>query len=121
MTRAEECSNIHEIRAEIDRIDRAIVTALADRLAYVHAAAAFKSSDETVRAPDRVRSMLEDRERWAGELGLDPLVIRRLYEQIVEHFTALEFDVWNERPAPGQGYRRTGASSAPRTSCGPRT
>ena len=94
MTPADECSDIHEIRAEIDRIDRAIVTALADRLAYVHAAAAFKTSNKTVRALDRVRSMLEDRERWAGELGLDPLVIRRLYEQIVEHFTGLELDEW---------------------------
>jgi isochorismate pyruvate lyase len=94
---AHECSNMHEIRAEIDRIDHVIIGLLCDRLTYVHAAAKFKTSDESVRALDRVETMLQDRERWATDHGLHPTVIRRLYEDLIRYFTNLELDEWSSR------------------------
>lgn len=94
---ASECSDMTEIRAQIDRLDRSIVALLGERLTYVHAAANFKTSPETVRALDRVETMLRDRERWAAEHGLDPDYIRRMYEGLIEHFTHLELDEWSGR------------------------
>ena len=73
---ATECSNMHEIRGEIDRIDRLIIGLLGERLGYVHEAAKFKTSETSVRALDRVASMLGDRERWAAEVGISPQMIR---------------------------------------------
>lgn len=89
-----ECSNMVEIRTEIDQIDRLIVDLLGTRLGYVHAAAKFKTSETTVRALDRVASMLEDRERWASEAGLQPEPIRQLYKNLIEYFTEHELQEW---------------------------
>ena len=55
-----ECGSLDEVRAEIDRLDRAIVALIGQRAGYVHAAARFKDSEEAVAAPERQASML----RW---------------------------------------------------------
>ena len=44
--KADECSNIQEIRTEIDRIAREVIIALGKRFAYVKAAAKFKTSED---------------------------------------------------------------------------
>jgi isochorismate pyruvate lyase len=90
-----ECSDLSEIRIEIDRLDRQIVALLGQRLHYVRAAAAFKTSESSVRAPDRVASMLDDRRRWAAEEGLQPEVISELYRQLVAYFTEDELRQWS--------------------------
>lgn len=90
-----ECSNMNEIRAGIDQIDRLIISLLGDRLEYVHAAANFKTSEESVRALDRVESMLEDREHWAAEDGLQPEAIRKLFVDLIQYFTEHELDQWS--------------------------
>lgn len=92
----DDCANMHEIRAEIDQIDQAIVDLLGTRLGYVHAAAKFKTSETTVRALDRVASMLEDRERWAIDAGLQPEPIRQLFENLIEYFTEHELREWTD-------------------------
>lgn len=91
-----ECSNMPEIRTEIDEIDRLIIDLLGTRLGYVHAAAKFKTSETTVRALDRVASMLDDRERWAIEAGLEPEPIRQLYQNLIEYFTEHELREWSD-------------------------
>lgn len=92
-----ECSNMSEIRGGIDRIDRLIIDLLGDRLAYVHEAAKFKTTEESVRAPDRVNSMLKDREHWATEQGLQPAAIRKLYVDLIHYFTEHELGEWSSR------------------------
>lgn len=92
----DECQNLHDIRTEIDRLDRQIVALLGQRLDYVHAAAAYKTSETSVRAPDRVTSMLEARRRWATEEGLQADAISRLYEGLIEYFTNHEMQVWSD-------------------------
>ncbi len=89
-----ECSNMDDIRSEIDHIDRQIISLLGNRLGYVEAAAKFKSSKTSVRALDRVASMLEDRERWATEQGLQSEPIRQLYENLIHYFTEHELQKW---------------------------
>lgn len=96
----EECTSLQDIRTQIDRLDRHIVALLGQRLNYVHAAAAFKTSETTVRAPDRVTSMLEDRRRWATEEGLLPDAISRLYEGLIEYFTNHEMQIWSRGDSP---------------------
>ncbi len=95
--RPDECSNMDDIRGEIDQIDRLIIGLLGDRLGYVHAAAKFKTSKASVRALDRVESMLEDRERWATEQGLQPEPIRQLYVNLIGYFTEQELREWTKQ------------------------
>jgi isochorismate pyruvate lyase len=89
-----ECATLEEVRAEIDRIDRAIVAMLGERAGYVHAAARFKSSEADVAAPDRQASMLRARRAWAIEADHDPDVVEKLYRDLVAYFIVRETDHW---------------------------
>ncbi|MCW6053936.1 isochorismate lyase [Lyngbya sp. CCAP 1446/10] len=82
----DECANIHEVREEIDIIDREVIEALSKRFQYVIAAARFKTSEASVRAPDRFHAMLQQRREWASESGLNPDVVENIYRHLVNHF-----------------------------------
>jgi isochorismate pyruvate lyase len=97
MKAAEACETLEEVRAGIDQLDRELLALLGRRAAYVHAAARFKADSQSVRAPERVRAMLERRRAWAAEEGLDPDVIAELFTQLVAYFTRREQDVVSAR------------------------
>ncbi|MBD1208161.1 MAG: isochorismate lyase [Ignavibacteria bacterium] len=94
MKTPEQCENIAEIRTEIDRIDRNIVAALGERLKYVRAASQFKTSEASVRAVERVRSLLEQRRAWAEEEGIDPEVVEKMYRDLLSFFIESELNDW---------------------------
>ncbi|HBK98745.1 MAG TPA: isochorismate-pyruvate lyase [Microcoleaceae bacterium UBA10368] len=87
MKAPDECSDIQEVREEIDIIDREVIEALSKRLQYVIAAARFKTSEASVKAPDRFYAMLQQRREWAKEAGLNPDVVEKLYQDLVNHFS----------------------------------
>ncbi|MEG3840500.1 isochorismate lyase [Microcoleus sp. herbarium14] len=82
----DECANIHEVREEIDIIDREVIDALSKRFKYVVAAARFKTSEASVRAPDRFYAMLQQRREWALQSGLNPDVVENLYRDLVNYY-----------------------------------
>ena len=82
----DECANIHEVRDEIDIIDREVIDALSKRFQYVIAAARFKTSEASVRAPDRFHAMLQQRREWAQESGLNPDVVENIYRDLVNYY-----------------------------------
>lgn len=84
------CSNLQEIRAEIDEIDHRIIAALGERFGYVKAAARFKPDAASVSAPERVAAMMQQRRLWAEEEGLSPDVIEGLFRELVAYFTDQE-------------------------------
>ena len=92
-----ECESLSEIRAEIDRIDREVIAAFGQRFAYVKAAAKFKTSEATVKAPARFAAMLQQRREWAAAEGLNPDVIERLYRDLVTHFIEEEMKQWQSK------------------------
>ena len=52
------------------------------RARYVEAAR-FGTGEESVRAPERQKKMLEKRRRWAAEENLNPDVIEKVYKDLV--------------------------------------
>lgn len=90
-----ECSGMEDIRAEIDRLDKSIITLIGKRLQYVQAAAKFKTSELSVRAPERFNAMLQQRRLWAQEQGLSPCAIEKLYRDLVNHFIEEEMKMWH--------------------------
>lgn len=86
MKAPDECSDIQEVREEIDIIDREVIEALSKRFQYVIAAARFKTSEASVKAPDRFQAMLQQRREWAQEAGLNADVVEKLYRDLVNHF-----------------------------------
>jgi isochorismate pyruvate lyase len=103
MKPAEECTSLAEVREAIDTLDRELLALLGRRAGYVHAAARFKTDAASVRAPERVRAMLEQRRTWASEEGLDPEVIARLFTLLVDYFTRREQGVVDARGAGQEG------------------
>ncbi|MCX8683140.1 chorismate mutase [Gilliamella sp. B2889] len=93
---ANECRDMNDIRAEIDRIDHFVIQLLAARFEYVKAASQFKKNVTDVQAQARFNSMLEQRMLWANELGLDGEVIKQLYANLVKYFINEEMKHFNK-------------------------
>ena len=89
-----ECIDMQDIRREIDRIDREVIAQLGLRYQYVQAAAQFKTSAATVRAPERFQAMLQQRRNWAEEAGLAPDIIEKMYKDLVHYFIEEEMKAW---------------------------
>ena len=85
---------MQDIRAEIDRIDQEVIGLLGERFEYVQAASRFKTSETSVRAPERFKAMLEQRRVWAQDAGLDPDVIANVYRDLVSYFIEEEMKKW---------------------------
>ena len=90
----ENCTGMEDIRAEIDQMDQDIIGILGKRFEYVKSAAKFKTSETSVRAPERFKSMLEQRRIWASSEGLSPDAIEKMYRDLVNHFIKEEMTKW---------------------------
>jgi isochorismate pyruvate lyase len=91
-----QCENMADIRAEIDRLDRQVVALLSQRFAYVKAASKFKTSETTVKAPERFNAMLGQRRVWAEEEGLNADAIGKMYRDLVNYFIDEEIEHWKQ-------------------------
>lgn len=94
MKTPDDCQNMADIRAEIDRLDRQVIALLGQRFTYVKAASKFKTSETDVKAPERVQAMLQQRRAWAEEAGLSADVIEKLYRDLVNYFIEEEMKHW---------------------------
>ncbi len=92
-----QCSNMDDIRAEIDLLDRAVVSLIGQRHQYVLAAARFKTSATAVRATERFAAMLAQRRQWAEQEGLNADAIERLFSDLVSHFIEQEMQHWQQQ------------------------
>ena len=90
-----ECTNMDEIRKEIDLIDKTIIDILGKRFKYVHAASKYKTSETSVRAPERFEKMLIQRREWAVNQDLNPDIIEKLFRDLINHFISEEMKMWN--------------------------
>ena len=92
-------ANLAEVRANIDRLDEAIIALIAERAMYVKDAARFKRDAHQVAAParqaqgfERVRKLAEKHDR-----GFEPLadVVETTYRAMVGAFIAAEQGYFN--------------------------
>jgi isochorismate pyruvate lyase len=97
MKTPDECASMADIRAEIDRLDRQVVALLGQRFDYVKAASKFKTSEATVKAPERLQAMVQQRRIWAEESGLNADAIETMYRNLVSHFIEEEMRHWQSR------------------------
>ncbi|CAG0936397.1 isochorismate pyruvate lyase [Thermoflexales bacterium] len=95
----EACTNLEDVRSEIDYLDRAVIAILGKRFKYVLAAARFKTSETSVRAPERQIAMLARRREWAEAEGISPDAIEKMYTDLVQHFIEEEMKRWKSQQA----------------------
>jgi isochorismate pyruvate lyase len=97
----EACTSLADIRAQIDRLDRHIVRLLAERGAYVLAAAPFKRDAAAVAAPERVEQVIAQVRAVAQAEGALPEVVERIYRELIAAYTDAEHRRWlQQQPRP---------------------
>ncbi len=90
MGNANNCHSIEEVRLNIDRIDRQMVTLLAERGGYVKQAARFKKTTDDVKAPQRVEQVIAKVTALAQELGANAVVTEQVYRAMILGFINAE-------------------------------
>lgn len=82
-----ECTNINEVRQEIDNIDYEIIRLLATRFGYVREVVKYKEkNDSSIEAPDRRAAVLKSRSEWAEKVGLAPDVVEEIYNRLIDYY-----------------------------------
>lgn len=91
-----ECTNISEVRKEIDNIDRVIIQLLSNRLGYVREVVKYKENTPSgVEASGRRAAVLSSRREWASDGGLNPDVVEDIYNRLIEYFIEEEKKIIN--------------------------
>ena len=85
MKRPEDCTTMADIRAEIDRLDAALVAMFAERTAYIDRAAAIKEQvGLPARIEDRVEQVVANVRRHAVAHGLPPDKLEKLWRKLID-------------------------------------
>jgi isochorismate pyruvate lyase len=83
-------NSLEDVRDNIDRIDRSILTLMAERGSFVRQAARFKTSRADVEARKRVQHVIEKVRGLAIEMGLGPQVAEATYRAMIAAFIEIE-------------------------------
>jgi isochorismate pyruvate lyase len=98
-----ECRNIEEIRKEIDRIDKLIITALAERNEYVKEATKFKKDIDDVVAANRHSEMLKKRMELSRQLNTDENLVEKVYQVLLDYYKQKQLENWKKDRAKKSG------------------
>jgi isochorismate pyruvate lyase len=88
--RPEQCNSMEEVRAEIDRIDAALVDLIGERFSFVDRAWQLKQSPAEARVPWRIQQVIDKVRARAVEQGLPPELIEALWRQMIGWFIQYE-------------------------------
>ncbi|QWE15258.1 chorismate mutase [Polynucleobacter sp. AP-Sving-400A-A2] len=86
----ETCTNIVDVRRNIDSIDKELVALIAKRGAYVKQAAQFKATTAEVEAPKRVDQVIEKVTSIALAEGANICVIEAVWRSMISAFIEAE-------------------------------
>jgi isochorismate pyruvate lyase len=81
---------MEEVRAEIDRIDQALVDLIGERFSYVDRAWQLKRSPAEARVPWRIQQVIDKVRARAAEQGLPPELAEALWRQMIGWFIQYE-------------------------------
>jgi len=93
----EQCTTMAEVRAGVDSVDRALVGLLAERFAYMAAAARIKPERGQVRDEARKAEVIANARTAARAAGLPEEAVAQLWERLVEASIAYELEAFDRR------------------------
>lgn len=80
---AADCSSMDDVRREIDRIDTALVTLMAERWTYVDRIWHLKSNPEEATVPWRIQQVVDRVRAKAEENNLPPELAEAVWRQMI--------------------------------------
>ncbi|RMF03150.1 MAG: chorismate mutase [Alphaproteobacteria bacterium] len=87
---AKDCRTMDEVRAEIDRIDDALVDLVAERFTYVDRAWQLKESPDQAVVPWRIQQVIDKVRARAAERNLPPELTEAIWRQMIGWFIQYE-------------------------------
>ena len=97
----EDCTDMTEVRAGVDAVDRALVALLARRQGYMGAAARIKPRAEDVRVPWRIEEVVQNVLAQAETEGLSARIAEPVWRELIERSIAYEAERWQALRAEG--------------------
>lgn len=91
------CTNMEEVRAEIDRVDQMVVGLITERLEYIRQAGYIKQDRSQVRDMARAEDVMKKVLAEGRKTGCDQNLITLIYEAMVEWSINYEFSVFDGR------------------------
>ncbi len=76
-----DCADMSQVRAEIDRIDLALVDLIVERFGYVERAWQLKSNPADARVPWRIQQVIDKVKARAEERGMPPEMVELVGSQ----------------------------------------
>lgn len=83
-----------EVRFEIDRIDRRLVELMAERQAYIEAAARIKPYADEVRLPWRIEDVVAKVLNEAEAHGLSKRIAEPVWRELIDRCIEHEHEKW---------------------------
>ncbi|HWI85433.1 MAG TPA: chorismate mutase [Sphingomonas sp.] len=88
----ERCRTMADVRAGVDQIDIDLVALLAQRFAFIRAAARIKQERDAVRDENRKTRVIDNVRAQARAAGISETLVAALWEQLVEGSIAYELE-----------------------------
>jgi isochorismate pyruvate lyase len=79
-----DCSTKEDVRAELDRIDQALLTLFAERHRYVTRMAEIKTDPHEAHDPVRIAAVLDKQRQRAEALGLDEDQAELIWKTLID-------------------------------------
>lgn len=90
-----DCISMAEVRQGVDALDRALVALLAERQAYMEAAARIKPSRDVVHDEARIEDVVAKVLAAARATGLSPDIAEPVWRLLIDRCIAHEFATWD--------------------------
>ena len=79
-----DCQTKEDVRAELDRIDQALLNLFAERHRYVTRMAEIKTDPHEAHDPARIAAILSKQRKRAEELGLDEDQAELIWKTLID-------------------------------------
>lgn len=92
-----DCATKQDVRAEIDRIDQALLRLFAERHTYVTRMAELKANVDEVQAPERIAEVITRLRGMADELDMDSDQAETIWRTLIDWNIAYEKNIISAR------------------------
>lgn len=86
---------MRDVRIEVDRLDRELVTLIAERQSYMAAAARIKTDRNTVHDSARIEEVVSNVKAAAAAAGLSTEIAEPVWRELIKQSIAYEFKEWD--------------------------
>lgn len=91
-----QCKTMDEVRAGVDALDAGLVRLIAQRFAYMRAAARIKTGREQIRDEPRKAEVVANARMIAEQLGIPSQLVAEIWDRLVEGSIAYEMEEWDK-------------------------